>query len=75
MTQTSSLSVDQKLDLILAEVFSVKKDMKQMKKELTRVKKTQVEMLDYFDRRLIKLDERVIRVEDHLNLPALLRDK
>lgn len=66
MLTKSDLSQIQKV--VQNEVEPVKKDIKSLKKNVRYIKKTVDVMVDLFDRRDIKLNKRVTRIEAHLGL-------
>ena len=50
------------------DIGGLKKDVGSLKKDMRYVKKTVDVMIDLFDRQDVKLNKRVIRIEDHLGL-------
>lgn len=61
LAQIVSGVVDQKLESAL----------KPIKKDLSKLKKDMKTVINHFDHENIDLDKRVLRVENHLNLPPI----
>lgn len=54
---------------IQTELEPIKKDLTDVKKGVRKIEKTTDVMIDMFDVADVKLQKRVTRIEEHLNLP------
>ena len=60
-----------RLEPVLNRLEALEKGQKKQGKQLTSIKKTLDVAIDHFDRRDIKVQKRVSRIENHLVLPVL----
>jgi hypothetical protein len=69
LNQISEL-LDERLDVKLdVKLEPIKKDIKFLKRDVSRIKKTQDTMLDLLDREQMQQRKRIVRLEEHVGLP------
>ncbi len=61
--------IKNELDPLKNDLSTVKKDLKGVKKSITKIDDNVEDILGFLDAQDVKLEKRVKRIEEHLNLP------
>jgi hypothetical protein len=58
-------------DIVQNEIQPVRRDIKTLKTDVTKIRKDMNMVLGYLDKEYIDLRKRVERIEEHLGLPSI----